>query len=46
MHQPATGTGGGGGRERVKGGGFEVETGDRFTPQGLGGSKVEEETLH
>lgn len=38
MHQPATGTKG----DR----GAEAETGDRFTPQGLGGSKVEEETLH
>lgn len=42
MHQPATGTGG----RRGVGGGVEAETGDRFTPQGLGGSKVEEETLH
>lgn len=46
MHQPATGTGGGGGESERGGLGVEVETGDRFTPQGLGGSKVEEETLH
>lgn len=44
MHQPATGTG----RRGCWGvwGALEAETGDRFTPQGLGGSKVEEETLH
>lgn len=38
MHQPATGT--------KRDGGQGVQIGDRFPPQGLGGFKAEEETLH